>query len=150
MTPVLFLTLSKLPVMNDRSQNLLKLRPHISKAKVTPEMSCDEQFQNATLRPIIKFQNGLLLAAFQNYIRKHKGRYYELSMNERLLYIENAIQKDIKFRNSLKGMIIGQFIVEEYTVYIQNSSALNKRMMNMVIARIKDQVQVFEQPSVLV
>lgn len=136
--------------MNDRSQSLLKLRPHISNAKVTPEMSNDEQFQNATLRPIIKFQNALLLAAFLNYIRKHKGRYYELTMEARLLYIENAIQKDIKFRNSLKGMVIGQFTVEEYEVYIQNSSALNKRMMNMVIERIKDQVQVFEQPSVLV
>ena len=41
-------------------------------------------------------------------------------------------------------MIIGQFTLEEYTEYIQNSSALNKRMMNMVIARIKDQVQLLE------
>ena len=31
-----------------------------------------------------------------------------------MLYIENAIQKDINFRNSLKGMIIGQFTIEEY------------------------------------
>ena len=45
------------------------------------------------------------------------------------VYIENAIHKDMKFRNSLKGMIIGQFTVEEYDRYIENSSALNKRMM---------------------
>jgi len=51
--------------------------------------------------------------------------------------------KDQKFRNSVKGMIIGQFTVEEYQQYCRNSSALNKRMMNMVIERLKDQVQLF-------
>jgi len=112
-------------------------------------MSKDEQFQNGTLRPIIKFQNPLLIEAFKNYIVKHKNGFYELSVEKRLDYIENAIQKDIKFRNSLKGMVIGQFTVEEYMAYIQNSSALNKRMMNMVVERLKDQAQAFEV-SVLV
>jgi hypothetical protein len=130
--------------MCDRSHSLLQIRPQISSAKVTPFMSFNEQFQNRTLRPIIKLQNNLLVAAFQNYIAKHKNRYYELCLENRLGYIENSIQKDIKFRNSIKGMIIGQFTVEEYETYIQNSSALNKRMMNMVIARLKDQVQLFE------
>ena len=62
-------------------------------------------------------------------------------------YIERAIQKDIKFRNSLKGMIIGQFTVEEYRDYITNSSALNKRMMNMVVERLKDQIQLLEEEA---
>ncbi|MGB0255477.1 MAG: glyoxalase, partial [Flavobacteriaceae bacterium] len=53
----------------------------------------------------------------------------------------NAIYKDQKFRNSLKGMLIGQFTVEEYEQYISNSSNLNKRMMNLVIARLQDHVQ---------
>jgi hypothetical protein len=38
-------------------------------------------------------------------------------------------------------MIIGQFTVEEYQIYIQNSSQLNKRMMNLVITRLQDQLQ---------
>ncbi|MEP0134210.1 MAG: glyoxalase [Eudoraea sp.] len=135
--------------MNQRSADLLGLRPEIPNAKITPDMSKDEQFQNGTLRPIIKFQNPLLIEAFKNYIVKHKNGFYELSIEKRLDYIENAIQKDIKFRNSLKGMVIGQFTVEEYMAYIQNSSALNKRMMNMVVERLKDQAQAFEA-SVLV
>jgi hypothetical protein len=107
-------------------------------------MSADERFQNEVLRPIIKLQNFLLLAAFGNYIAKHKNTFHELPFEKRLLFIENAIQKDIKFRNSLKGMIIGQFTLEEYDDYIKNSSALNKRMMNIVIERIKDQIQLLE------
>lgn len=132
--------------MSNRSLGLLQIRPQIISAKVNPNMSFDEQFQNKTLRPIIKLQNELLLAVFQNYINKHKNRFYELSLENRLVYIENAIQKDIKFRNSLKGIIIGQLTVEEYAIYIKNSSALNKRMMHMVIDRLKNQMQVFEIP----
>lgn len=132
--------------MSNRSQGLLQIRPQIISAKVNPNMSFDEQFQNRTLRPIIKLQNELLLAVFQNYINKHKNRFYELSLENRLVYIENAIQKDIKFRNSLKGIIIGQLTAEEYASYIKNSSALNKRMMHMVIDRLKNQMQVFEIP----
>ena len=135
--------------MNDRSTDLLRFRPEIPTAKITDMMSDDERFQNETLRPIIKFQNDLLLAVFRNYINKHKNAFYELALEKRLDYVENAIQKDIKFRNSLKGMIIGQFTQEEYTTYIENSSALNKRMMNMVIERLKSQIQLFELPALV-
>lgn len=130
--------------MNSRSINLLSLRPEIPSARITIDMSSDERFQNQTLRPIIKLQNFLIISVFKNYIGKHKNRFYELTLQKRMEYIENAVQKDIKFRNSLKGLIIGQFTVEEYEAYIQNSSALNKRMMNMVIERLKDQIQLLE------
>ncbi len=130
--------------MNQRSADLLRFRPEIPNAKITPEISRDERFQNAILRPVIKFQNELLIAALRNHISKHKGGFYELSTLKRLEYIENAIQRDVKFRNALKGMIIGQFTVEEYEIYIKNSSALNKRMMNLVTERLKDQVLLFE------
>ncbi len=72
-----------------------------------------------------------------------------LRKNTFCLFIENAIQKDIKFRNYLKGIVIGRFTLEEYKKYIRNSSPLNKRMMSMVIARLKDQIQLLEIQEVL-
>ncbi len=131
--------------METRSNQLHSIRPEISSIKKMALPESDEYFQNETLRPIIKFQNDLFIAVFKNYIRKHKNAYYGLSFENKSRYIENAIQKDIKFRNSLKGMVIGQFSVEEYQRYIENSSALNKRMMNMVIDRIKDQMLLLEE-----
>jgi len=112
-------------------------------------MSADERFQNLVLRPIIKFQNDLLIAVFKNYIKKHKSVFYDLSIEKRIDYIENAIQKDMKLRNSMKGMLIGLFTVEEYEIYIQNSSALNKRMMNIVKQRLISNLQLFEKPEFL-
>lgn len=131
--------------MNERSHSLKKIRPQISSAKITDNMSDDERFQNETLRPIIKLQNDLFLFSFQNYITKRKNTFYELTTQKRLDYIVHAIQKDLKFRNSLKGMVIGQFTIEEYEMYTRSSSAMNKRMMNMVIKRIQDQIQFFEK-----
>jgi len=143
------LSLLKLFDMNERSQNLLKIRPEIPNAKVFETMSSEEWFQNSTLGPVIKLQNFLLTASLKNYITKHKNTFYKLSLEKRFTFIDNAIQKDIKYRNSLKGMIIGQFTVEEYEVYIQNSSALNKRMMAIVTERLKDQIQLLEISEVL-
>ncbi|MDG1572948.1 glyoxalase [Robiginitalea sp. M366] len=135
--------------MRNRSADLLHIRPTLATAQVLAHTSPDEQFQNATLRPVIKMQNDLLVAAFRNYAVKHKGQFFGLTLEGKQRYIENAIQKDIKFRNSLKGMIMGQFTLEEYELYIQNSSALNKRMMKMVIERLKDQLQLIDLPSLV-
>lgn len=130
--------------MKHRKQQLLEIRPEITSAVVSENMRSEEKFQNKTLRPVIKFQKELLIEVFKNYVRKHKNAFLKLSIEKRLLYIENAVQRDIKFRNSLKGMIIGQFTVEEYVLYTENSSALNKRMMNLVRDCLQDNIQLLE------
>ncbi|TVZ51618.1 glyoxalase [Dokdonia sp. Hel_I_53] len=135
--------------MNDRPNDIKRIRPEIPSARITEGMSDDEHFQNATLRPIVKLQNPLLIAVFKNYVAKHKNVFYDLSIEKRVTYIENSIQKDMKFRNSMKGMVIGLFTVKEYEEYIQNSSALNKRMMNIVKERLLSQIQLFERPVTL-
>ena len=88
----------------------------------------------------------MFVQVLKNYFLKHKNSFYSLSLEKRLLYIENALQKDIKFRNVLKGIIIGQFTLEEYHSYRSKSAALNKRMMQMLIQRYQSQIQLFEIP----
>ena len=134
--------------MNDRHNDILRIRPQIKKHKTFETMSDEERFQNSSLRPILKLQNALLLASFVNYAIKHKGVFFDIPSDKQLAYIENAVHKDQKFRNALKGMIIGQFTVEEYNIYTQNSSQLNKRMMSLVITRLQDQLQLLV-PGVL-
>lgn len=128
--------------MDNRTSGLEQLRPKINSAIIYDGISNDEKFQNTTLRPIIKLQHDLLIEVFKNYATKHKNVFYELSLPKQIDYIENAIHKDMKFRNSVKGMIIGQFTVEEFKDYIQNSSALNKRMMGIVKERLIDYIQI--------
>ncbi|RZJ51778.1 MAG: glyoxalase [Flavobacterium sp.] len=129
--------------MTDRDTFLKEFRGE-TLGTVSAQSSPDELFQNQTIRPVLKLQNDLFIAAFVNYVNKNKAGFYSYTVEKKLQTIENSIQKDIKFRNSLKGMVIALFTVEEYNTYIQNSSSLNKRMMNLLIERLKSQVQLFE------
>jgi hypothetical protein len=110
---------------------------------VSNQSSAEELFQNEVLRPILKLQNDLFVASFINHLTKNKIDFSTNSIEKKCTIIENAIQKDIKFRNALKGMIVGLFTTDEYSSYIKNSSNLNKRMMSMLMERLKSQVQLF-------
>ena len=133
--------------MSSRSEKLLQQRPQIPSSKIHDNMSREEYFQNAVLRPVLKLQNELFIVVYMNYIRKHKNVFHDLSLPKKMQYIENSVQRDVKFRNNLNGIILGQLTVEEFEVYAENSSALNKRMMNLLIERLKDQIQLFEKDS---
>ncbi len=132
--------------MDTRNQFIINLRGE-TLGMVTSQSSPEEKFQNETLRPILKLQNDLFIAVFKNHISKHKNDFYTYSIDKKFNYIDNSIQKDIKFRNALKGMVIGLFTIDEYASYILNSSAVNKRMMNMLIERLKSQIQLFESEN---
>tara|TARA_B100000780_G_scaffold175644_1_gene123014 strand:+ start:1738 stop:2151 length:414 start_codon:yes stop_codon:yes gene_type:complete len=129
--------------MKNRSYNLIQMRPHIEKIKSFENMSRQEVFQNKTLRPILKLQNQLLLEIFRDYIITRKGTFYNLNNLNRLDYIEKNITKDQKFQNSIKGIIIGHFTIDEYQIYNQDISSINKRIINLAIDRLKDQVEYF-------
>ena len=128
----------------DQRDKLIKEIRGESLGDTSVQSSSEELFQNEVIRPILKLQNDLFIASFINYISKYKRDFYTRTVENKLSIIENAIQKDIKFRNALKGMVIALFTVDEYNLYIKNSSRLNKRMMNMLIERLKNQIQLFE------
>lgn len=128
--------------MDQRNEFLKKFRGE-TLGFINNESSSDELFQNQVLRPILKLQNDLFIAAFVNHLSKNKIDFNAFSVERKLSTVENSIQKDIKFRNSLKGMIMGLFTTDEYQLYIKNSSSLNKRMMGMLIERLKSQIQLF-------
>lgn len=132
--------------MEDRDTFLREFRGE-TLGTVSAQSSADELFQNQTIRPILKLQNDLFIAVFINYVNKNKADFYSYTVEKKLQTIENSIQKDIKFRNSLKGIVMALFTIEEYETYIQNSSSLNKRMMNLLVDRLKSQVQLFELES---
>ena len=129
--------------MNERDTFLREFRGQTI-GSVTTQSTTEESFQNEVMRPILKLQNDLFVASFTNYISKNKADFYNYSLEKKQSIIENAIQKDIKFRNVLKGMVVGLFTSDEYTIYTKNSSNINKRMMSMLVERLKSQVQLFE------
>lgn len=129
--------------MENRDTHVIDLRGEAI-GTINTQSSSEEIFQNKTLRPILKLQNDLFIQVFINYAIKQKNVFFNLTPDKKMNYIEHVIQRDIKFRNALKGMVIALFTLEEYADYIQNSSNLNKRMMNMLIERLKSQILLLE------
>tara|TARA_B110000971_G_scaffold14454_1_gene13395 strand:- start:347 stop:757 length:411 start_codon:yes stop_codon:yes gene_type:complete len=133
--------------MSSRDTYLKSLRPDILTKTIKTEMSMDEYFQNTVLRPIIKFQNDLLIAVFLQFCRKYKNVFFDLSIEKKVLYIESVIAKDSKLRTSFRDMIIGLFSVQEYSEYLINASALNKRMTGIVKERLISHVQLLSESA---
>jgi len=131
--------------VNLRDSLLNKMRPKIeTRFLKIKNSSFEESFQNLVLRPIIKVQTPILIEVFKKYANDHKDVFHKLRSEKKTTYIENAIKKDQKFRNFLKGIIIGMFTVEEYNLYKSSSSSLNKRMMSLVYKRLTENLQLFE------
>ena len=123
--------------MENRDKNLISLRPPLNLSTAAGKI---EQFQNDTLRPILKFQNELILQICQNQFVKRKGLFYQLSELEQLKYVEQQILRDLHFKNLLFGIIIGHFTLEDWQFYNKNEQDLKKRITSMLVKRIQSQV----------
>jgi hypothetical protein len=122
--------------------NLLTIRPEI-----TTESALEngvEYFQNQTLRPILKFQNDLLLQLMRHYIEKRKGAFHQLTKPNRAPYLEHAVRQDLRFKSLLLGVIIGHFTEAEYTTYVETEAELSRRCTDLLVQRFVSQVELFK------
>ena len=69
--------------MNPRDLLLKELRGEAI-GTITNQSSNEEAYQNQTLRPILKLQNDLFVASFENYIteKAFKDRFVQQSRDE--------------------------------------------------------------------
>jgi predicted histidine transporter YuiF (NhaC family) len=114
-----------------------KLRP-VLKNLINSNTSDLERFQNEVIRPIIKMQNNLLVAFFNNYIRNRKIEFNKLEAEFQKNKINTILTKDVNFKNILIGSIIGHLNENEVKIYLKSKSELNKRIIQMVMQRLQD------------
>ncbi|MDB2350116.1 glyoxalase [Flavobacteriaceae bacterium] len=113
-----------------------KLRP-VLKNLINSNTSDLERFQNEVIRPILKMQNNLLVAFFNNYIRNRKIEFNKLEAEFQKNKINTILTKDVNFKNILIGSIIGHLNENEIKIYLKSKSELNKRIIQMVMQRLQ-------------
>jgi hypothetical protein len=118
-------------------EKLKDLRPEIY-TLVNEGTTEIEHFQNAVLRPVIKFQHDLIMLLVNNH--RH---FKELTTNKGAravfhLNVQQFIGKQTDIKNQLIGCIIGQFTADEFISYKEHSNEFNKRIIQMVVQRITD------------
>ncbi|WP_435263133.1 glyoxalase [Tenacibaculum sp. nBUS_03] len=112
----------------------ISIRPTLNLSSSIPI----EDFQNRTLRPILKLQNELILQLFMFFCAKQKIDILNQKKEKFNNTVNTITRKNSAFRNQLLGLIIGQFTVEEFEFYKLNNSELNKRIITMIGQRIED------------
>ncbi len=121
----------------NRAERLTALRPAIPVIIEENAVSRAERFQNTTLRQICKLQHDLLREVFVYYIEKRKNVFYKLDDVKRAEYIKHSVEKDLRFRELLTGMIAGHFSLEEWQTYLSDENEHRKRLTNLVVQRLQ-------------
>ena len=127
--------------MQDRTFLLLAIRPNLNSLDKDLNTKEIETFQNDVLRPILKFQNDLLLQIFIDYVKQYKGVFFKLSNHEKMSYIQEALSANQRLRSLILGTIVGLLTLEDYSYYRLNLSELNKRIVALVIKRLQSQLE---------
>lgn len=116
----------------------------------TTELKEIEFFQNNVIRPVLKFQNDLIIDIFKNHLFKHHITIDYLNS----IQLEELVSRTVKKDNHLKylfiGAIVGMMTGDEMIIYFSNEKEFNKRIINMVIQRIHDQLLEKYSPNIIV
>jgi hypothetical protein len=119
-----------------RSQLLLSLRSEIPLDAARSSLEI-EQFQNACLRPILKFQNDALLLFFKLHLSPTGLPLLKKELED---FIKLRLQKDAILRNTMIGMVLALMSVEELSFYMSHKNELSKRIITILVQRLTGQL----------
>ena len=117
---------------------LLALRPvvPIETTEATDAVDTVGTFLHVTLRPVLKLQNGLLLAVVTDFVRDH---HIVLRPTDQQHQLTELLGRNTKLRHTVVGLITGIFTTEEYAFYRPHRAELNRRLLEMALRRVLDQ-----------
>ena len=123
--------------MIDRSERIKGIRDAVAVDTERSSLAI-EQFQNTSLRPILKFQNAVIVLYFTAQLN---GEEIPKSSVLREALIKVRFQKDPIIRNTLIGMVLGLLSAEELEFYVLNKAELTKRIVALLCQRLKDELK---------
>ncbi|MAZ35829.1 hypothetical protein OAA90_04360 [Salibacteraceae bacterium] len=122
----------------NRDFDLIQLRPQVQFN--TKNIKETEAFQNKTLRPILKFQNQFILFNFKNNIKIKEPLFNAYNLLEQKRIIRKIMKEDLRFKNHLTSAMVSFFTIEELQFYNANAKEVSKRITNMILQRVDDQI----------
>lgn len=125
---------------DERSEKLEMIRPKLN-LETSPDKE-NERFQNEVLRPILKFQNELLLSFFSSskQFTQHLSKVDRTNKVNLEVGVKDFMKSNHAFRNKCYGMITGLMKVEELEEYLVNESEYNRRIVSMLVVRVSGQL----------
>ena len=116
---------------------LLGLRPHVrTEPALADEPASVGHFLHATLRPVLKLQNTLLLQLVADFVRDH---HITLVATDQQHQLAELLSRNTKLRYTVVGLVSGLFTAEEFDFYRQHRPELNRRLLELAQRRVLDQ-----------
>lgn len=128
--------------MENRSKLIKNLMPHIESKDTS--VSVNESFQNEVLRPILKFQNEIIIHYFEHFIVESKIDFHLIKHHLKIAQIHNLFKTNIQFKQFYLGLIVGLFTKEDFLFYTENKKEVNKRIIAMLIERLCSQIELIK------
>ncbi|WP_375433868.1 hypothetical protein [uncultured Hymenobacter sp.] len=119
---------------------LLALRPVVATAPASGNATSGD-FLHHTLRPILKLQNDLLLAVVADFVRDHHVPLVTASPTDQQRLLTELLTRNVKLRYTVVGLISGLFTNAEVDFYRQHRSELNRRLLELAVQRVQEQVE---------
>jgi hypothetical protein len=120
------------------------MRDNLELKELRPEVFCEkslnssviENFQNESLRPILKYQHELFIEFVKS--KKELGILLkkDISIIKRRSNLKNFFVKQPSIKYFLIGNITGLFTKQEFDFYLQNKTELDKRIYSLLTERI--------------
>ena len=114
---------------------ILALRPVVP-TETTDAADTVGAFLHATLRPVLKLQNDLLLAVVADFVRDH---HIILRPTDQHHQLTELLGRNTKLRYTVVGLITAQLTAPEYAFYRSQRAELNRRLLEMALRRVLDQ-----------
>jgi hypothetical protein len=114
----------------------MKTRPDIPGTENDLAVSTAEQFQNETIRQVIKMQHDVFIFLLQLNFKEKKDTYFILSEEKKEAYIKGIFSNDNKLRANIVGVVLGSLNQEERTIYAEMRKEIDKRILQIVLERI--------------
>jgi len=125
--------------MENRAQLLNGILPIIEGTVATD--SDNESFQNDVLRPILKFQNEIIILYFKHFLIESKIEFQLLKHSHKITKVHDLFKTNIQFKQFCLGLIVGYLSANEFEYYTENKKEINKRIIAMLIERICSQLE---------
>lgn len=123
---------------------LLALRPAIA-TEAAPATAGNSpsvgDFLHLTLRPVLKLQNDLLLAAVADFVLDHHIPLAKANLPDQQRLLAELLARNTKLRYTLVGLITGCFTGEEHAFYRQHRGEVKRRLHELALHRVLDQAE---------
>ena len=121
-----------------RAERLTRVRPVLDLD--TTESRPVEQFQNETLRPILKLLNPTILRLVAERLSRYGVGFADMDRTDQRDRLRNLIKEDGRLKRTLLGMVVGHLTEDELETYLAHKDEVRRRTVPMLLARAQDQI----------